>query len=95
MRKESITDYVGFDNNINMKKYSNKYFFFFLLYIPFILSAALILFLPILPALTSYYCGLLATVDAVIIIAVVARSLHEGCAVIWTNCDEMSLLLQE
>lgn len=35
-----------------------------------------------------------ATADAVIIIAVVGRSLHQGCAVIWTNCDEMSSLLQ-
>lgn len=35
----------------------------------------------------------LATADAVIIIAVVGRSLHQGCTVIWTNCDEMSLLL--
>lgn len=62
---------------------------------PFKLSPVLILFLPFLPAPTSYYCGLLATANAVIIIAVVARSLHEGCAVIWTNCDEMSSLLQE
>lgn len=73
--------------------------YFSLLYLsihifPFILSPALILFLPILPTPTSYYCGLLTTVDVVIIITVVARSLHEGCAVIWTNCDEMSSLLQ-
>lgn len=35
-----------------------------------------------------------ATADAVIIIAVVGRSLHRGCTVIWTNCDEMSSLLE-
>lgn len=56
-------------------------------------TSLLLLLLLVLPALTSYYCGLLATADAVIIIAVVVCSLHQGCAVIWTNCDEMSLLL--
>lgn len=76
-----------------MKKVLLQHIFLSFIF-PFILSLALPLLLPILPAPISYYCGLLATADAVIIIAVVTRSLHQGCAVIWTNCDEMSSLLQ-
>lgn len=82
-------------NTAIKKKNSSSIFVIYLYFIfPFKLSPAVILFLSCLPAPTSYYCGLLATANSVIIITVVARSLHEGSVVIWTNCDEMSSLLQ-